>query len=342
MDSVIALDIGGTKIGWGIVEFSQAVEVADQAGQTRLPMLNIVERGSIPTEALSGGAIVAQRIVSLVNELYEANPQVTGVAIASAGVVDPNTGSIRSATNTMPGWGGTELAKLISQSVHLPVRVLNDVHAHGLGEARLGAGRGHDSTLSVAVGTGIGGAMIDAGQVQYGAHFLAGHVGHIHHHYAAGMQCSCGRIGHIEAICSGSGITAWYNARLARLREHINTSELSSEVAPAADTASSATPVSNGRELQDRADQGDELARACFNESAFALGEAIASLANSIDPSVIVLSGSMTRSGEQWWAGVREGFANCAMDAVQSTPILLGDLGSDAPLLGAVLNFLRD
>nr|WP_239539213.1 ROK family protein [Arcanobacterium pluranimalium] len=325
MDSVIALDIGGTKIGWGIVEFSRDSNVPVCAEQTFLPQLHIVERGSIPTEAHTGGQVVAGRIVELVAELFTSHPQVSGVAIASAGVVDPHSGSILSATNTMPGWGGTPLAELISQAVHLPVRVLNDVHAHGLGEARLGAGRGYNSTLSVAVGTGIGGAQVVAGEVQYGAHFLAGHVGHIHHHYAAGMQCSCGRIGHIEAICSGSGITAWYNQRISTVEQ--------------TDTAQR-IPVANGRELQDRSDQGDELAQACFSESAFALGEAIASLANSIDPAVIVLSGSMTRSGDQWWVAVREGFANCAMDAVQGTPILLGELGADAPLLGAVINFL--
>ncbi|WP_124055266.1 ROK family protein [Arcanobacterium ihumii] len=314
MDSLIALDIGGTKIGWGIVEISVHSN------------LRISECGSIPTLAQRGGADVAQRICALVSELVSQYPHSQGVAIASAGVVDPRTGVIVSATNTMPGWGSTELADLISKNVHLTVRVLNDVHAHGLGEARLGAGRDHNSTLSIAVGTGIGGALVNNGNVYYGSHFLAGHVGHIHHHFAQGQQCSCGRSGHIEAICSGSGITTWYNARLEEEHNY---------------DASWEGPVANGRELQERADAGAPLAKKCFVESGFALGEAIASLANSLDPAIIVLSGSMTRSGQLWWDAVRGGYDGCAMDGVANTPVVHGDLGDDAPLLGAALNFLR-
>ena len=127
MTTLLALDIGGTKVGWGIVEVGQNYTV--------------VERGSIPTEASRGGADVAERICSLASSLKETHPEASGVAIASAGVVDPAEGKIVSATDIMPGWGGTPLGKLVAQRTGLPVRVLNDVHAHGLGEATLGAGR---------------------------------------------------------------------------------------------------------------------------------------------------------------------------------------------------------
>ena len=93
MTTLLALDIGGTKVGWGIVEVGQNYTV--------------VERGSIPTEASRGGADVAERICSLAASLKEAHPEASGVAIASAGVVDPAEGKIVSATDIMPGplWG---------------------------------------------------------------------------------------------------------------------------------------------------------------------------------------------------------------------------------------------
>ncbi|MBS5340303.1 MAG: ROK family protein, partial [Actinomyces sp. oral taxon 181] len=177
MTTLLALDIGGTKVGWGIVEVGQNSTV--------------VERGSIPTEASRGGADVAERICSLASSLKEAHPEASGVAIASAGVVDPVEGKIVSATDIMPGWGGTPLGKLVAQRTGLPVRVLNDVHAHGLGEATLGAGRPYSSVLSIAVGTGIGGALVEDGHVTFGSRGIAGHVGHIHHHFAPDMVCSC-------------------------------------------------------------------------------------------------------------------------------------------------------
>ncbi|WP_435051633.1 ROK family protein [Collinsella ihumii] len=55
--------------------------------------------------------------------------------------------------------GGTKLAAAVSEACGLPCRVLNDVHAHALGEARWGGGRKASSCLVVAVGTGIGGAI---------------------------------------------------------------------------------------------------------------------------------------------------------------------------------------
>ncbi|MFY9617822.1 MAG: ROK family protein [Arcanobacterium sp.] len=299
-ENLLALDIGGTKIGWAIVAANAPYQVA--------------ERGEIATQAFDGGDVVAQRIVALAKELVAEYP-VRGVAIASAGVVDPHNGDIVFATGTMPGWGGTRLGTLITEATGLRVWAINDVHAHGLGEAVLGAGRGFTSVLACAVGTGIGGAHISNGAIVFGDHYLAGHYGHIHHHAARHQVCSCGRTGHIESIASGSGITAWFNAR------------------------SKGEQVANGRELQELADNGHELAGRVFVESAYALGEVLGSLANGIDPSVVILSGSMTRSGERWWQALREGYAASAMDFVAELDICQGELGSDAPLLGAVLNY---
>ncbi|QTG75921.1 ROK family protein [Trueperella pecoris] len=301
---ILTIDIGGTKVGWAFTD-------ADG--------LHMGESQSMKTLAHAGGADVARRIVYMVREACTGRSSLLGIGIASAGVVNPHTGAIVSATDTMPGWAGTELGAMIGEATGLPVHVINDVHAHGLGEAIRGAGRGATSVLSVAVGTGIGGALIRDGHIDFGDHFLAGHYGHIHHHLADDLTCSCGRSGHIEAIASGHGITNWYNARRG-------------ESDPA---------VANGKELQDLADGGHELAGAVFAESAYALGETLATLANCIDPSVIVLSGSMTRSGQTWWDNVHAGYAARVMDPVAHVPLKLGMLDSAAPLYGAAINFLR-
>lgn len=300
---ILTIDIGGTKVGWAFADAEH---------------LCVGESQSMKTLARAGGADVARRIRDMVVDAC-ANRSLLGIGIASAGVVDPATGAIVSATNTMPGWAGTRLGEMLSQATGLPVHVINDVHAHGLGEAVMGAGKGATSVVSMALGTGIGGALIRDGQIDFGDHFLSGHYGHIHHHLAEGMPCSCGRTGHIEAIASGHGITNWYNSRRG-----------------AADPE-----VANGKELQDLAESGNELARAVFNESAYATGESLATLANCIDPSVIVLSGSMTRSGEEWWQNAYAGFVARAMDPVATVPIKLGELGSAAPLYGAAINFMR-
>lgn len=305
MSTLLALDIGGTKVAWAVVNAQD---------------LAVEERGEIATLAHEGGAAVARRIGAETARVLGARPDIEGIAVASAGVVDSETGRIVSATNTMPGWGGTELARILRETSGVSaVEILNDVHAHGLGEARLGAGRGKETVLVLAVGTGIGGALIVGGEPALGDHFLAGHFGHIHHHLGSGMPCSCRREGHIEAFCSGSGITAWYESRRG-------------PGDPAA---------TNGRELQALADSGHGLANACFTESGWAIGECLGSLANCLDPSLIVLSGSMTRSGPLWWEAVKKGYVEQAMNGVADIGIVPGRLGGDAPLLGAVLHFLN-
>ncbi|XCB29289.1 ROK family protein [Arcanobacterium hippocoleae] len=329
---ILALDIGGTKIGWAIVRYVEnngtnlqsIAPFTSPASVETIPDFEILREGSIPTCAMEGGSAVLSRIVELAAQIQTEHPEIAGVSVASAGVIDPNTGAVISATGTMPGWGGTPLGASLQQAAGIPVEVINDVHAHGLGEAKCGAGKGAAGVLSIAVGTGIGGALITDGKIVFGNHFLAGHYGHIHHSYAAGMECSCGRAGHIEAISSGSGITAWYNARAKT-----SSSTLQNPI------------VANGRELQELADNGNKLAKKCFKESAYALGEVLGSLANCADPSIIVISGSMTRSGKRWWRALEKGYAASAMDGVAQVPLVLGELGGNAPLIGASINFFQ-
>ncbi|MFC5281795.1 ROK family protein [Arcanobacterium canis] len=312
---VLALDIGGTKVGWAVFAHSHSHPDSSHAPLTRSD-LTTVARGVMPTEAPKGGADLARRLVELTQSLVVEHSCV-GVAIASAGVVDPETGAIISATDTLPGWSGTPLGGLLRHATGVPVWIINDVHAHGLGEATMGAGRGCGIVASIAVGTGIGGAVIDNGEISFGAHNLAGHFGHVHHHFGAGVPCSCGRSGHLEAFASGSGLAAWYNQR------------------------SDVEKVADGAQLRMRADAGDELARSCFTESAYAVGEVLSSLANCIDPNIIVVSGSVAnKNGEEWWDSLRAGYAAGAMDGVSCVPIVGGELGDDAPLLGAYHNFI--
>lgn len=64
-----------------------------------------------------------------------------------------------------PGWSGFDLTGALAQAIGLPVRLVTDVGAAAIGEARLGALRGHEIGIYVTVGTGIGGAIVVDGKV---------------------------------------------------------------------------------------------------------------------------------------------------------------------------------
>ena len=311
--SICAVDIGGTKIACGIVTLKK-----DEA-----PVVQSVSK--VPTNAQAGGkqvlATVLEAIQNTLNQARELGLSIVGVGISSAGVVDPRTGDITYANELMPGWGGTALGAEVTKKFELPCSVLNDVHAHALGEARHGAGRGKDSVLTVAVGTGIGGAFVNHGVLLLGAHDEAGHIGHVATPAAQGVSCSCGGTSHLEPVSAGPGIIKEY-VRLGGLEKMEDGSAL------------------HGAEIERRAQAGEKIAQEAEARSGRALGEVLGSMCNMLDPAVIILSGSVAECGSYWHEALHEAFVEQAMPPVQNTPLVKGTLGGEAPLIGAAENLI--
>ncbi|MDO5049095.1 MAG: ROK family protein [Actinomycetaceae bacterium] len=304
------VDLGGTKI-------ASALATVNTSAPDALP--DLTEIHEIPTPAQDGADAVIEAVFTAIRHALKNNNDedgaVNAIGIASAGVVDTTAGTIISATDLIKGWTGTDVAGRVEAEFGLPVAVLNDVHAHALGESRFGAARNFDSVLAVAVGTGIGGALVLGNEIHMGAHFAAGHVGHVPHPLASGMPCSCGATGHIESVASGTGQVMLYNARRR-------------ETDP---------QITSGKQLTAAAQAGEELARRILIASGAALGDSIAGVANCVDPQAVVLSGSVTRSGEEWWNALKAAFTNGALPAIRKIDILEGELAGSAPLLGAAV-----
>lgn len=308
MTRIVGLDIGGTKIASALVTLEEG----------SAPVIEYV--GKIPTEAKLGGAhVLANAIASARRVIEAAGGKVDGIGVSSAGVIDPATGDVTYANEIMPGWGGTHLGAELEAAFGVPARVLNDVHAHALGEARWGGGRDAGSCLVVAVGTGIGGAFVEDGHIMLGAHNEAGHIGHVSCTDAAGVPCSCGATGHLEPIAAGPGIIDRYV-------------ELGGEA-----TLADGTPI-DGAEIDRRAAAGDEAAIAAEARSGHAIGEVLGSLVNMLDPDCVILSGSVAQCGDTWHDAMKRGWHEAVMPPVAQTPVVSGELGGNAPLIGAAEN----
>ncbi|MGH3586146.1 MAG: ROK family protein, partial [Pseudonocardia sp.] len=216
---VVGVDIGGTKIAAGVV---------DDRG-------TVLRRATCPTPS----AGVLDAVAALVGRLTE-RPGPVGVA--APGVIDLASGSVRSATDTLPGWVGTPVRAELEARLGVPVRVDNDVRAMARGEAWAGAGRDHADALYVSVGTGIGGALHRGGEVVRGPHALAGEIAHLLVPVPAGFDgvCGCGRADHLEAAASGPAIERAYRHRTGRrsgLREIAASMRAGDEEAAAVITA---------------------------------------------------------------------------------------------------------
>jgi glucokinase len=291
--ATLAVDVGGTKIA--------AARVTDR----------LVIEGDVlevATPATHGAAAVVTAVVDLLGRLDHRG--VGAVGIAAAGVVDPKKGLVVSATSSIRGWAGTPLASEISSATGLRTSALNDGHAFAIGEAMCGAGRGADSLLLLAAGTGVGGSYVSGGVPMLGSRAVAGHFGHVAVPQAAGLKCYCGKVGHLEAIGSGAGMLRWYASH------------------------GGASEVGSARELFGRAPR-DALARRAVERGASAFGAAAAGLANAFDPALVVVAGSLSRGGAVWEDPVREAFRAGLLPLLQELPLVVSEPSGWPSLVGA-------
>lgn len=155
---VLVFDIGGTSIKYGICQDGQ--------------LLNTSEH---PTEAHKGGPHILKTICRLAEQFLPFD----AIGISTAGQVNPEEGSIIYANSNIPNYTGIQFQKSLQHRFHVPVAVENDVNCAALGEAIFGAGKGKSSFLCLTYGTGVGGAIIENGQVYHGSSFSAGEFGGI-------------------------------------------------------------------------------------------------------------------------------------------------------------------
>jgi glucokinase len=239
---------------------------------------------------------------------------VVAVAVGAAGVIDERSGRVLSATDAIAGWPGTELASGLQRLLDLPVFADNDVNAHAAGEAWLGAGRGARTVLVVAVGTGVGGAVVIDGQPLHGVHHVAGEVGHVPARGAEHLTCGCGRRGHLEAVASGTGLLQHYRSLGGR------------------------DEVADSRAVLERAAAGDEVASRAVEDAATALGTSLAGMVMLVDPDVVVVGGGLAEAGDLWWEPVERTLRAELVDVAADVPLRRAVLGGTAPLVGAARN----
>ncbi|PFG38621.1 glucokinase [Georgenia soli] len=297
---VVGVDLGGTKTA------AATVSRDGLPGPLR----------TVPTPAQDGPSAILDAVADLVRDVAADAPgPVLGVGVGTAGVVDVTTGTIVSATDAIPGWTGTDVAgglraRLADLAVG-EVHVENDVDAHAAGEAWRGAGAGLASLFMVAVGTGVGGAVVLDGRPLRGAHHVAGEMGHLPTPGAEGMRCTCGRPGHLEALGAGPALHRRY-------------------LALGGDPASPDT-----RDVVARAGAGETTAVRAVRDSAAAVGRATAAVVTVLDPAAVVVGGGMAGAGPLWWEAMESALRSELIEPLAGLPVIPAALGASAAVVGA-------
>jgi glucokinase len=182
--TVLAVDIGGTKLAAGVVTDSG----------------DVLARAQVPTPTENGEEMFSA-LVDVIASVRTGDEVVCGVGCG--GPMAP--GGEHVSPLNIPGWRSFPLRDRLRDAVGLDVFVDNDAKALALGEGWRGAAAGERDFLAMVVSTGVGGGIVLDGRLLEGAAGNAGHIGHVIVH-PGGAVCGCGARGCVEAEASGTGI----------------------------------------------------------------------------------------------------------------------------------------
>ena len=153
--------------------------VGVDVGGTKIAALRLSSDGSVDTAKLfptpaSDQEAALPAIEGAVTAVMD--DDVAAIGIGMAGLIDVRSGVLLMTPNLV--WRNLPLAEHVRAMFGVPVTVDNDATAAAWAESRLGASQGHDDSLFVGVGTGIGGGIVLDGRLQAGAPPPRGHNGH--------------------------------------------------------------------------------------------------------------------------------------------------------------------
>lgn len=315
MNHYIGIDLGGTNLRAAIAD--------TDTGQ-------IFHQRKCPTLAAEGQEAVIQRIVQLIKELCEESGVsvngIKGVGIGVPGTPDIDTGVIEFLPNLPGKWLNVPLRAIIEEQVGLPVALINDVRAITLGEWTFGAGRGADTLVCLAIGTGIGGGVVVNGQFHLGLGGTAGEFGH-HVVEVDGLPCGCGGKGCLELYASGPAIAAMgvkevmhgHTTRIGELVGH-DLNRVDAEIIARA------------------AKEGDEIAKAILQRAGMYLGIAVGNILGVISPQRVIFGGGVSRAGDLLLTPIVQTVKERVhVITVQKVEFVLAELGINGGLVGAAL-----
>jgi glucokinase len=187
MDTVVAVDVGGTKLAVGIV---------DADGR-------ILDRRTVPTPRTDDADALFETLAATIDALGAA---VAGAVAVGVGCGGPMTrGGVAVSPLNIPAWRGFPLRARLAAHCALSVWIDNDAKALARGEGWIGAAAGVRDYIGMVVSTGVGGGIFLDARLLDGADGNAGHIGHVIVE-PDGALCGCGARGCVEAEASGTAI----------------------------------------------------------------------------------------------------------------------------------------
>jgi predicted NBD/HSP70 family sugar kinase len=209
----------------------------------------------------------------------------------------------------MPGWDGFDIPARVNQDIDEKVLVDNDVNVMAIGERHL-TYPDVDHLIFLKAATGIGSGIISDGHLQRGSQGTAGDIGHVRVSRGDNIACRCGNYGCLEAVAGSPAVI-----------KNVNDAGL---------------PVRNMSDLVDATKRSKVEAIQAVRQAGRDIGEVLSTCVSLMNPSIIVIGGSMASAGEHLIAGVREAVYSRSMPlASESLSIVQSKAGKEVGIIGA-------
>ena len=187
----------------------------------------------------------------------------------------------------------------------------NDANLGALAEAAFGAGRDAGDLVYLKVSSGIGAGLILNGRLYRGSAGLAGELGHVLVD-PDGIVCRCGNRGCLETV-AGHRRAGRPAAPLPRRGPH------------------------GARHARGRARRATSAAAASIPDAGRAIGRAVATLLNVLNPELLVIGGDLAAAGDLLLDGIARAVGRAALpEAARRAEVVAGVLGERAQVLGAL------
>jgi glucokinase len=293
---VLAVDVGARHVRIGVSDLSSTILAQ------RTDSIDIAEGPEVILTAVAEGA------KELLEGLGRPISDLLAIGVGLPGPVEHDTGRPINPP-IMPGWNRFDVPGWLQATFDTPVLVDNDVNIMALGEREF-AWPEANHMIFVKVATGIGSGVVSGGYLQRGAQGTAGDIGHVHIARGDDVPCQCGNRGCLEALASGPAIAR-------ALREQ-------------------GIEATSSDDVVELVKHGNIQAIQAMRQAGRDIGEVLTTCVSLINPSVIVMGGSMSQAGEHLIAGVREIVYMRSMPlATEHLQITQSKTGADAGILGA-------
>ncbi len=304
----VGVDLGGTKVLTALVDATGTIVAS-------------YRRATDPKQGAA--AVIADIVAGIEGCLSQISESGAALGIGVAGQVDVASGAVRFALNL--GWRDIPIRAELEDALGIPVVVANDVRAAAWGECLHGAGIGSDNAVTIFVGTGVGGAVVDGGRLLEGCGNGAGELGHVTV-VVDGRRCRCPNWGCLEAYIGGWAIAE-------RAQEAV---EADAEAGRALVDLAGSVEAITARDVTQAYGTGDSLARRIVEDTGHYLISGAVGMVNAFNPCILILGGGVIEGLPELVDEVAKGIQDRALPTPrEEVKVVKAVLGGDAGVVGA-------